>query len=260
MQEQYQTHIKLKMYFEENYSGYQPKHAPMQQWRGRGLSRSRGRGRQPQTKARKEYQDNRMTQFREKKEGETMRKDEQRIKSELLIGVSEEEALKKLAETQALRSLTLSITTREIGMGTCHLFFIARHYHNNIILPDIYRVYRAFLGILEAKLESLKAYYPVVARNTEHIYSYQVDANFLRIAQTVTVAPEPLRRVIDAVGIVKHSDKIYIPAVATRVFNRNGAFVPRQESLLLTNLMTMFCFSIRNVIKFNNFITVFIYS
>lgn len=124
-------------YEEENSSGYQPRYAQTQQWRGRGSSRPRGRGRLPQTKARKEYQDNRITQFRKKKGAETMRTDEQRIKSELLIGVSEEEALKELAETQAIRSLTLSITTRRIGMGTCHLFFTARHYYNNIILPDI---------------------------------------------------------------------------------------------------------------------------
>lgn len=76
----------------------------------------------------------------------------------------------------------------------------------------------------------------MVARNTEHIYNYQVDANFLKIAQTITIAPEPLRKIIDAVGILKYNEQVYIPAVAANVFNRNGNFVPRPESVLLTNL------------------------
>lgn len=77
-----------------------------------------------------------------------------------------------------------------------------------MVVPSIYAMYRVFHGIFEAKLESLKQSYPLPARNVIHVYQYEVDATFLRLCQTITVTPEPIRRIINAIGILKYNEII----------------------------------------------------
>lgn len=67
-----------------------------------------------------------------------MKKEHDRIIEKLSVNMDEDEALKWLAETQTLRSLTLSVSTRGIEMGLAHTAFDAHQYHNNINVPSIY--------------------------------------------------------------------------------------------------------------------------
>lgn len=119
--------------------------------------------------------------MREQEGAETLRRDEERIKQSLFVGIAEEDVLKRLAESQGPKSVTLFITTPGIGLSLCHLAYISRNYREQTVVPSIYAMYRVFLGILEAKFESLKQSYPLPARNVDHVYQYEVDATFLRL-------------------------------------------------------------------------------
>lgn len=95
----------------------------------------------------------------------------------------------------------------------CHLAYITISYSNEIHIPNIYAMYRVYLGVLEAKLEHIKRQYPLVARNADSTLPYLHNATTLSIAQSLTVAPEPIKAILNAV--VKTEDRIFIPAVST---------------------------------------------
>jgi hypothetical protein len=211
----------------------QQQFAPVQQRRGRG---GRGRG----SASRSSYNFKRKEKFREDKGDREVQLDQERIKDKLFVGTAgEDDALARLQESQTLKAITLSITTRGIGFGLCHLVFLSSSYNNRITIPNIYAMYRSYLGVVEAKLQLIKRDYPLPARNSESTYDYQIDATVLSVAQTVTVAPEPIRRIINAIGIIKHEEKVYIPAVSTDRYDNRERFVPRPEALMLSNLRTV---------------------
>lgn len=58
----------------------------------------------------------------------------------------------------------------------------------------------------------------------------------LRAAQAVTIVPEPIRRIINAVGYLKFEDKLYVPAVSSKPVDRQGNPMPRPETVLLSTL------------------------
>lgn len=74
------------------------------------------------------------------------------------------------------------------------------------------------------------------ARDTDLAYDYQVNADLLHVAQTVTVAPEPIRRVINAIGIVNYDEGVYIPTVARPVVDDRGRFIPQAQNILFSSL------------------------
>lgn len=179
----------------------------------RGMSRPPRRGR-GQTRSRQGFQTARVEEKRRTEGAKTVAKISDMIKTSLHPGAkSSEDVLAKIGENQTLKAITLSITTRGIGLGLCHLNFIAVSYHE-IVVPSVYAQYRVFLAVLEAKLQNLKTAYPLPARDTELTYNYQVNADLLHVAQTVTIAPEPIKRLINAVGIISYDEGVYIPAVS----------------------------------------------
>ncbi|CAH0404107.1 unnamed protein product [Chilo suppressalis] len=189
-----------------------------------------------QTKSRQTYQRGRVDQMRQQKGKVTMDNLQNELRAKLFVGSNENDALARLSEQQTLKAITLSITTRGIGIGICHLSYIAISYHTNIQIPSIYAFYRVSLGLLEAKLENIKKDMSVVPRYTEHCYQYRVTSDMLRVAQSVAIVPEPIKRIIDAVGHLTYEDKMYTPAVAAEVYDRRRQYVPRPEAILLSNL------------------------
>ncbi|CAH0403830.1 unnamed protein product [Chilo suppressalis] len=69
-----------------------------------------------------------------------------------------------------------------IGLGLCHLTFIAISYQDTIRVPND-SMYRVFLGLMEAKLEVIKSDLPVVPRLTNQIKPLGVTRDMLRVAQ-----------------------------------------------------------------------------
>lgn len=174
--------------------------------------------------------------MRRAKGADTMFNLQEEIRRKMFVGTNEEDALARLSEQQTLKAITLSITTRGIGFGICHLTFISISYHETIQVPNIYAMYRVFLGLLEAKVESIKSDLPVVPRITDHVKSLGVTSDMLRVAQSVTIVPEPIRKIINAIGYVKYEEKVYVPAIAADPVDRHGQITPRPESVILSTL------------------------
>ncbi|CAK1591722.1 unnamed protein product [Parnassius mnemosyne] len=150
----------------------------------RGVPRPPRRG-CGQTRSRQGYQTARVETKRRIEGAKTTVGIDAMIKSTLHPGAkSSDDLLSKIGENHTLKAITLTITTRGIGL------------------------------VLEAKLENLKTAYPLPARDTELAYPYQVDADLLHVAQTVTIAPEPIKRLINAVGIINYDEGVYIPNVS----------------------------------------------
>lgn len=159
------------------------------------------------------------------------------LRKQLMVGTSSaDDALARLGETQTLKAITLSITTRGIGFGICQTLFTAVTINENIIPPSCHVLFRIFLATFEAKMELLKTDYPLVSRDSELTFNYSASARLQHLAKTVTVAPTPLVSLINAVGIVKRDGLVYIPAVMQNVTDRHNAFVPRPETVMFSNL------------------------
>ncbi|KAJ0172686.1 hypothetical protein K1T71_011825 [Dendrolimus kikuchii] len=62
-----------------------------------------------------------------------------------------------------------------------------------------------------------------------------INAEFLNIIKTFTFIPTPIKRLIDAIGIIKYEDKVYFPVVAATP-EVDGGITPRLESTVLSNL------------------------
>lgn len=104
------------------------------------------------------------------------------LKKQLLVGTSSvDDALARHGETQQLKDINLSITTRGIGFGICQTMFTAVTINENIVPPSCHVLYRAFLATMEAKLEGLKSDYPLVSRDSELTYSYSVRLPLTRL-------------------------------------------------------------------------------
>uniref|UniRef100_A0A2H1VUC8 SFRICE_022105 n=1 Tax=Spodoptera frugiperda TaxID=7108 RepID=A0A2H1VUC8_SPOFR len=153
------------------------------------------RGKPRQSRGRRLYQRGRVATMRQEKGAVTMSNLQEEIRRKMFVGTSEDDALARLSEQQTLKAITLSITTRGIGLGICHLTFISISYHENIHVPSCYSMYRVFLGLLEAKLEAIKSDLPVVPRLVEHMKQPGVNSDMLRAAhlrRKYTFPPSPL--------------------------------------------------------------------
>lgn len=190
-----------------------------------------------QKSSRKQRSFNRMEKFRKEKSTINDEAYQADLKKQLLVGTSSvDDALARLGETQQLKAITLSITTRGIGFGICQTMFTTVTINENIVPPSCHILYRIFLATMEAKLEGLKSDYPLVSRDSELTYSYSASARLQHLAKTVVVAPTPLGKLVNAVGIVKRDGVLYLPAVSSNLTDRVEEFSPRPESVMFTNL------------------------
>ncbi|CAH0403851.1 unnamed protein product [Chilo suppressalis] len=164
--------------------------------RSQPTSSNTSRNKRPghQTKSRQKYQRGRVANMRQTKGAAAMNALQEDLRNKLFVGTGEIDALARLSEQQTLKAITMSITTRGIGLGICHLAYISLSDHTNIQVPNIYALFRVSLGLLEAKLENIKKDMPVIPRLTEQCYDYQVTSDMLQVAQSVTIVPEPVKR------------------------------------------------------------------
>lgn len=180
---------------------------------------------------------NRMEDFRRRKSTEYAEAYQEEIRKTLLVGVhGEDDALARLGETQQQRACTLSVTTRGVGLGICQTMYTAITINENILLPSVYSLYRIFLAVTEAKLESLKSDYPLTSRHSDLTFKYSISSKMQHLARTVTVAPTPLVKLINAIGIIKKDGAIYLPAVHDTVRSREEEVIPLPENILYSNL------------------------
>lgn len=122
-----------------------------------------------------------------------------------------------------IQSLTLSITTRWIW-SLCNLAYMIVTYNDNMGCIELSLVCRG-----EARV--FKAILPVDSKeHGQNIRAYCTDAIFIWICISATVALTPIRRLINAIGILHHNDKVYIPGFAENRIDAQNRF---PESVIL---------------------------
>ncbi|CAB3233177.1 unnamed protein product [Arctia plantaginis] len=98
---------------------------------------------------------------------------------------------------------------------------------NKRSLDDIdylFQSYATFMKKMPARMQKyIKRESPVVPRLTQATYEYGVTSDMLRVAQAVTIAPEPIKKIINAIGHLKYEDKIFLPAVAAEPRDANSS-------------------------------------
>ncbi|RZF43394.1 hypothetical protein LSTR_LSTR001655 [Laodelphax striatellus] len=63
---------------------------------------------------------------------------------------------------------------------------------------------------------------PLLPVNTESIYEYSSNADFLLLMRSITTHLTPMRDIVNAIGIIKHDRKIFVPALSIDSEDRNG--------------------------------------
>lgn len=120
-------------------------------------------------------------------------------------------------------------------MATTQLAYTAKQYSNDMRVPNINAQYRVYLGLLEAKILSLKSKFTAIPRFTDATYQHEgMSPAALKVLKTCTMVPVTIKRTIDAIGIVTHDEKIYLPVIAKT--EANGILIPRPENLVLSSL------------------------
>lgn len=136
-----------------------------------------------------------------------------------------------------LKNITLTITTPAIGFGTCQIFIALSQFPNIPVRGNIYQIYRVSIAILEAKVEIVQRSVRSISDHVEDFAETRPDAQFVITAKSVVTLADPLASVINAVGVRKVNDTIYIPKFErtnrTRELQR---FIPQSEQVTFSNL------------------------
>lgn len=129
--------------------------------------------------------------------------------------------------------LTLSVTTRGIGF---HLgrFFLFNGEKFQLGEPNIYATYRAFLGLFEIKLKP--NWLCTRIKPSEAYRSSFVRTNPNLTSTIVISVPEPINRIISAVGNVTIGQTTFVMSMASERLDENGKLIPEPQNLLVSNL------------------------
>lgn len=210
--------------------------------RGRGprrgnRGRGRGRGNQHANDSRIQFNTKRMEQHRFKTGMQTTINNQEDIKSEIFAFVTNEQ-LEKLTSNYNKKAQMLPVTSRNVGISTVSLLYTSIHYRHNLVIPNIYSMYRVFLAAFEARIINLRKQSGIMLRNSEAIYPHlTARANFIEDISRFNAYPLAIKMIVDAIGIVTDANDVaYLPVVAQSRRDDEGHLLPRPENLLLSNL------------------------
>ncbi|KAG7304706.1 hypothetical protein JYU34_010053 [Plutella xylostella] len=75
----------------------------------------------------------------------------------------------------------------------------------------------------------------MIPRFTDAVYQHVgLTPSVLKILTTCTMVPVTIKKIIDAVGVLSHDDKVYLPVVAKT--ENNEGLIPRPENVMLSSL------------------------
>ncbi|KOB68988.1 Uncharacterized protein OBRU01_16414 [Operophtera brumata] len=158
------------------------------------------------------------------------------IRSKLFAGVSNASgAMGHLGSTSVHQAIPIPVTSRGIGFATC-AFARALAGYRGFDSPTVHSLYRAFLGIFEAKMRQTKLKFPAVNTQYPHCQEFHHSPEWIAVLNTATVLPEPLYSIICNVGVLKFGDDIYLPVMSKDWTDAHGLFVPAPHTVTLSNL------------------------
>lgn len=199
--------------------------------RGRG-----GRGRGRSSRGRDKYQATRDDEFKKKQGAQTQEKFKTTVKKTLVTGLpTMEQLLLKIEENNAHVTVNMPITTRGIGLSLVYMYYTTATV-KDLILPDIYAIYRVGLALVESKLQLARREYTLPQRTPELVYNYNQEAALSAVLREITVFPEPIKRIINALGVIRYEGVLYLPFLMRNSYTRTDQFIPRPENIVLSNL------------------------
>lgn len=134
--------------------------------------------------------------------------------------------------------MMMPVTSRNIGLSTVSLLHTANQYRNNLVMPDVYQMYRVYLAAFEAKVIKLRKESGILLRQPESIYSHTTArANFVEDIARFNAFSLGIKMTIEAIGVVTDSNDVaYLPVVAEIKRDPDGHLLPRPENTMLSNL------------------------
>lgn len=101
---------------------------------------------------------------------------------------------------------------------------------------SIYMQYRFYLGVVEAKLEWIRSEFPLTPEKSQFHHKNGLTFEQVHGIRQHTVVPEPIKMIVDAVGILKFEDRVYLPAIHAARYDARNRFIPRAENVVLSTL------------------------
>lgn len=150
------------------------------------------------------------------------------------MGMNEKEIEKATACIAANRALALGVSTRGVGFGTQMLANTAVKYNDAIKVPDINKMYRVFLGVVEGKIQSLQN--SDIIDEIQHTRGEGLEQPLLDRVGLVARIPEPIGRIVSNIGIVTHNEETFVPCLPKDVVDNEHRLVPTPETVVLSNL------------------------
>lgn len=202
--------------------------APAQRGRGRGGRSSRGM---------RSYQEHRVQTYRKQQSKITEDNLSEELKKKLFPGVKDgQTASERLEAVNTFKAITLTVTTRAIGFGTMHIFLSLFEFANVPQRGDIYQLYRVGLAVFQAKLQIVQRSVTCILYTEEDYETVPANEDLIMTAKGILNLPDQLTSVINAIGKVKISERLYIPKMGKYHYTRNHAFLPQPEQVTFNNL------------------------
>lgn len=134
-----------------------------------------------------------------------------------------------------LKAITITVTTRAIGFGVTNIFLTLSSLNNVPIRGNIYQVYRESLAVFEGKLQMIKRSPSLPIRESEDYVETRPNAELETTIRQVSCLPDQISSVVNALGIVKVYDHMYVKKIAS-VSTVHNQPVPQSENVTFTNL------------------------
>lgn len=203
------------------YDAYQP--APVQRHRGRDSRRG--------------YNSKKNDAMRVKNGTKELANIEDDLKKTLFVCGSDIDAtLNLIEETETLKTITLTVTTRGIGFSVAYCLRMLTKFPGRVENPTCYSVYRVALLQFEAKVMRTQEALPLPHSNSTLCRTDLIDSSLARRARINVVTLKPLADIINQIGILKFNDAIYVPAQSLDQYNSEGEFIPYAHNVTFSNL------------------------
>ncbi|XP_046415809.1 uncharacterized protein LOC124177470 [Neodiprion fabricii] len=200
---------------------------------------NRGGTRTRASSSRGAYQKKRFSSHRTERNTETSNLLSDELRKKLYPGVKDEmSAMDRLEAYNTSKAITLTITTRAIGMGTLHIFSCLFEFNNIPIRGSIYQLYRVSLAVLEAKVQYVQRGIASIQNNEDDYKHNTFNEEWLQAAKAVIVLPDQISSIINAIGKISVYDTTYVPnRTVSTVLSSCKVSIPEELSDFYSTLL-----------------------
>lgn len=117
-----------------------------------------------------------------------------------------------------------------------HIFLSLYEFNNIPVRGDIYQLYRIGLAVFQAKLQIVQRGTTCILDTEEDYETVPQNEDLIITSKGILNLPDQLTSVINAVGKIRISERLYIPKMGRYHHTRNHAFLPQPEQVTFNNL------------------------